>query len=115
MLLENNPYPHDIRVRREAEALVAAGHRVTVVAPRGEGQSKRELVRGVRVRRFRLREGSGIVGLLAEYAVAHCALFLAAARELARGCDVVHLHNPPDTLFPVGILARAMGRKVVYD
>ena len=26
MLLENNPYPQDIRVRREAEALARAGH-----------------------------------------------------------------------------------------
>jgi glycosyltransferase involved in cell wall biosynthesis len=115
MLLENNPYPHDIRVRREAETLVGAGHRVTVVAPRRLGQPKREVVDGVRVRRFRLREGGGVKGLLAEYAVAHCALFLEAIRGLAMGCDVVHVHNPPDTLFPVGMLARAFGRKFVYD
>lgn len=115
MLLENNPYPHDIRVRREAEALVRAGHRVTVAAPRRGDQFKREIVHGVRVRRFRLREGSGVKGLLLEYLIAHWALFLEAIRGLATGADVVHLHNPPDTLFPAGLLARALGRRVVYD
>jgi glycosyltransferase involved in cell wall biosynthesis len=40
---------------------------------------------------------------------------LEAVRGLARGADVLHLHNPPDTLFPAGMLARALGRKVVYD
>jgi glycosyltransferase involved in cell wall biosynthesis len=69
----------------------------------------------VEVRRFRLREGSGALGLLFEYLVAHCALFAAGLRCLARGCDVIHLHNPPDTLFPIGVLARLLGRKVVYD
>jgi glycosyltransferase involved in cell wall biosynthesis len=115
MLLENNPYPHDIRVRREAEALVRAGHRVTVVAPRRGEQPKREIVDGVRVRRFRLREGAGVKGLLVEYLIAHWALFGEAVRGLATGADVVHLHNPPDTLFPAGMLARALGRQVVYD
>ena len=38
MLLENNPYPQDVRVRNEAEALAAAGHAVTVLAPRAPGQ-----------------------------------------------------------------------------
>ena len=32
-----------------------------------------------------------------------------------RGADVVHLHNPPDTLFPAALLAKAMGRRSVYD
>ncbi len=35
MLLENNPYPKDVRVRQEAAALVAAGYQVTVVCPSG--------------------------------------------------------------------------------
>ena len=115
MLLENNPYPHDVRVRREAEALTAAGYRVTVVAPRRGNQPRRELVDGVQVRRFPLREGAGARGILAEYAVAHLFLLGAAVRGLIRGAQVVHAHNPPDTLFPAGLLARAMGRRFVYD
>ena len=53
MLLENNPYPQDTRVRNEAETLAAAGHRVTVLAPRGRGQPSRERLHGVDVLRYR--------------------------------------------------------------
>jgi hypothetical protein len=41
MLVENNPYPQDVRVRSEAQSLARAGHDVTVVAPRDPGQSRR--------------------------------------------------------------------------
>ncbi|HUC00755.1 MAG TPA: glycosyltransferase family 4 protein [Solirubrobacterales bacterium] len=116
MLLENNPYPQDVRVRAEAESLAAAGHAVTVLAPRENGQSRRELLRGVRVRRFRLPATPATPsGFVREYAVANAHLYWGGATELLRGADVVHFHNPPDTLFGVGFLARALGRKVVFD
>jgi glycosyltransferase involved in cell wall biosynthesis len=115
MLLENNPYPHDVRVRREAETLAAAGYGVTVVAPRRGDQPRRELIGGVEVRRFPLREGAGAAGILLEYAIAHAFLFAATVRALLGGAQIVHAHNPPDTLFPAGLLARALGRRFVYD
>lgn len=115
MLLENNAYPTDVRVRQEAESLVAAGHRVRVVAPRERGQARRETVTGVKVRRFRLPQGSGGASFVLEYLVAALVLHGAALRALARGADVVHLHNPPDVLFAAGALARLAGRRVVFD
>jgi glycosyltransferase involved in cell wall biosynthesis len=116
MALENQPYPRDVRVRVEAEALARAGHDVTVVAPRGKGEARREEIAGVKVRRFRAYEASRRpVDFLAEYAIAHFQLTRLAAAELARGADVLHLHNPPDTLFVAGLLARALGRRVVFD
>lgn len=116
MLLENNVYPQDVRVRSEAQSLVKAGHQVTVVAPRGPGQSRRDKVDGVRVRRFSLPQTPAKpVGYLTEYAIANARLYLAGAGQLLRGADVVHTHNPPDTLFGVGVLARALGRDAVFD
>jgi glycosyltransferase involved in cell wall biosynthesis len=117
MLLENNPYPQDVRVRSEAESLAAAGHEVIVSAPRGPGQSRRERIRGVEVVRFRLPDGSkrGALGFVLEYFVAAVALHAAAIRELIRGATVLHLHNPPDIMFPAGAIFRAVGRKVIFD
>ncbi len=116
MLLENNPYPQDVRVRHEARSLIAAGYRVTVVCPRGGGQARRETVDGVEVRRFRLREaGGGIAAFMVEFFVASLVLQLAALRALARGAAIVHLHNPPDTLFAAGWAARLLRRRVVFD
>lgn len=116
MLLENNAYPADVRVRREAESLRDGGWDVHVIAPRAAGQRRRETVDGVRVERFRLpREREGVLALLGEYAVANVQLHLRGLRALARGAHVLHLHNPPDTLFPVAWVARALGRAVVFD
>jgi glycosyltransferase involved in cell wall biosynthesis len=117
MLLENDLYPQDVRVRDEADSLRDAGWRVHVIAPRGEGQPARETVDGVSVERFHLRmdHGGGIGALLLEYAVAHVQLYARAVRALARGADALHLHNPPDTLFGPAVLARLLGRRAVFD
>src|ERR1700733_7658551 len=98
MLLENNPYPQDVRVRSEAESLARAGHHVTVIAPTDGKQSGRERGNDVEVIRFRLPDGStqGRLGFLHEYLVAGVMLHLGALRELRRGSTVLHIHNPPD-------------------
>jgi glycosyltransferase involved in cell wall biosynthesis len=117
MLLENNPYPRDVRVRAEAESLVSAGYAVEVIAPRAPGQPRREMVNGVAVRRFRCIDGSrrGASGFLLEFVIASIVLHVAALRALARGSDVLHLHNPPDVLFAAGALFRLAGRTVIFD
>ncbi len=117
MLLENNPYPNDPRVRYEAESLMAAGYQVEVIAPRWPGQPAREVIDGVAVRRFHCINGSGrsAPAMLLEYAVAMVALHAAAIRGLLRGTRVLHIHNPPDTLFLAGAMYRAAGRRVIFD
>jgi glycosyltransferase involved in cell wall biosynthesis len=117
MLVENNPYPQDVRVRSEAQSLVKAGHDVTVVAPRDPSQSRREIVNGVRVVRYRIYDGSmrGAPGFVLEYLIAFLWLHIAAVRALMDGTTVLHLHNPPDIFFPAGLLYRLCGRKVIFD
>jgi glycosyltransferase involved in cell wall biosynthesis len=115
MALENNPYPQDVRVRNEAEALVADGHHVVVLAPRGPGQPRAETVNGVQVKRYRLPTGSRVGGIVVEYIVALVQLTLRLLAELCRGADVIHLHNPPDLLFGVAGLARVMDKAVIFD
>ena len=116
MLLENSPYPQDVRVRQEAEALARAGYAVTVLAPRADDQPPEEAIGGVQVRRFWLPRSSQTVrGLALEYVVAHLQLLVRSIRELMRDARVLHLHTPPDTLFVIGQITRALGRKVVLD
>src|ERR1051325_3084712 len=50
MLVENN-FPQDTRVRNEANLLTSAGYRVSVIALRKKGQPRTELVNGVTVYR----------------------------------------------------------------
>jgi glycosyltransferase involved in cell wall biosynthesis len=117
MLLENDLYPEDIRVRDEAHSLVAAGYAVRVIAPRGAGQARNEQLDGVTVERYWLpmSKRGGIAALVVEYLVAHLQLFMRGLRSLLRDADYLHSHNPPDTLFPLAIAARLLGRRFVFD
>jgi len=52
MILSDNTFPPDIRVKKEAGALIGDGHKVSLIAVRGKGQSKSELVEDVSVFRY---------------------------------------------------------------
>jgi glycosyltransferase involved in cell wall biosynthesis len=115
MALENHTYPEDVRVRNEAQELVAAGFAVTVLAPKGKGQSRRDRVEDVVVKRYPIPELDGIWGITAEYVCASLWLTALILNEIRKGASVVHLHNPPDILFPAAGVARLMGRRVIFD
>jgi glycosyltransferase involved in cell wall biosynthesis len=117
MLLENNPYPFDIRVRLNALALVEAGYDVTVVAQRRKNQPRHETLQGVRVYRFALpNAGAGVLGYLIEFVCSTIILTAMALWVWARhGMDVVHLYSPPDNLLFAGLLPKLAGKIVIYD
>ncbi|MDZ4698874.1 MAG: glycosyltransferase family 4 protein [Rhodothermales bacterium] len=117
MLLENNPYPGDTRVRREARALVDAGYRVTVIAPRDPDELPREQVAGVSVYRYSPpRSNTSVLGFAWEFIYSTWAALWVSFRVWGReGFDAVHAHNPPDTLFAVGLFYRLLGKPFVFD
>src|SRR6266568_4322348 len=56
------------------------------------------------------------LGYVAEYSYFTTAcLVLATYVLLKRGFDVIHAHNPPDTLFLVVIPFKLLGKKFVFD
>lgn len=118
IIVENDAVPQDRRVWQEAVSLERAGYEVAVVAPVIRGtQSKREILDGIDVRRFRLRPArNGALGYLVEYAGAVRAL----SRELRRmerdgPPDVVHASNPPDFLLLCALRARRRGAALIFD
>ena len=117
LLVENNGYPRDFRVRREATALRDAGFDVSVIAPRDPGQTWREQVDGIDVYRFPAPPGgSGVVGYAVEFGYATLVMFLLAIWVACRKrVDVIHAANPPDTLFVIGAFFRPFGTHFVFD
>ena len=117
MLLENNPFPQDDRVRREAIALVTAGYRVSVIAPRRTGQPWRETVRGVHVSRIPAPpKAAGFVGYLWEYGYSLLTTFFVSWLVFLRGgFDVIHAHNPPDLYFLIAAFYKLFGKRFIYD
>ncbi|HXA45051.1 MAG TPA: glycosyltransferase, partial [Candidatus Angelobacter sp.] len=134
MLVENN-YPQDTRVRNEASLLASSGYRVSVICLRKPGQPRTETIGNVRVYRLPRLElfkktpalNPGLVsalflkiksflGYLVEYVYFTTACFLAAAYILVRhGFDAIHAHNPPDTLFLAALPFKLLGKKFVFD
>ncbi|MFC7229666.1 glycosyltransferase family 4 protein [Salinirubellus salinus] len=94
MLLEGG-YPPDIRVTKEATALVAAGHRVTVLCERDAAEPADESRDGIEIRRRRLREApDGVAGIV------RGAKFLASyvRRPCVSGIEDLHVTDPIDVL-----------------
>lgn len=117
MLLENNPYPGDHRVRREADSLVSAGFQVTVISPGKRALPRYENVNGVHVYRFLApTPGDGLLGYAWEYGWSmFSSFYLTMWVFFRRGFDVIHAHNPPDLFVLIAICYRMFGKKFVFD
>lgn len=117
MLLENQTYPQDPRVRREAVSLVGAGYRVAVIAPGRKGQARHETLEGVAVYRYPAPPGgSSLPSYLLEYGYAMVAAFFLSLFVFARqGFDIVHAHNPPDTFVLIALFYKFLGKRFIFD
>lgn len=109
-------YRSDPRVRREAEALVARGDDVTVVALQRDGEPPEQVINGVRVvglpiARYR---GDGARGYLASYGVffARAAWYLTKERK---SFDLIHVHSIPEAMVFAAIVPKLLGTPVLLD
>src|SRR5688572_17871846 len=100
-ILVQNPYDIGIRVRRKAEALVAAGYSVDAIALRPSGSQRKEYVlNGVQVYTISLGKMRGSLG---RYAFEYLSFFVLALLNLARlmrhrNYAVVDVNTLPDFL-----------------
>lgn len=117
LLVENNGFPRDFRVRREALALRDNGFHVSVVCPREGAEPWHETLDGIEIYRFpNPPGGGGVLSYAFEFGYATLAILLLSLWiAVRRGVDVVHAANPPDTLFVIGAAFRLLGRKFVFD
>lgn len=118
---QNAPLEMDLRPRREAEALAAAGYEVTLVGGCLSPGDVREMTSpDVRLELFpQPAGGSGVGGQVREQSEAMAqamrALFRASRRSRV---SVVHAGNPPDNLFLAGRAMRPLQRaaaRFVFD
>lgn len=118
IVVQNLSVPLDRRVWLECQALVAAGHQVSVICPRDEGQPPHRTLDGVRIHTYRPAPArSGVAGYAWEFAYSWlrtAALSFHVARH--EGFDVLQACNPPDTYWLLGRIWRLLGRKrFVFD
>ncbi len=110
-------YPLDVRVRREAEALAAAGICVDVICLRGDGEADCHRINGVTAHRISLkRKRAGKMRYLWEYG---CFLILSFLRlsllHFRNRYKIVHIHNLPDILVLSALVPKLTGAKIILD
>lgn len=125
IIVENNTYSLDTRVKAEAVALRGAGWRVHVICPAPAGDpgapdpagSPVRTAEGVFVHPYRIKfAGRGAIDFLREYALSMVHIMRLSWRvHREHGFSVVHICNPPDILFLIGLVYRVLGKKVVFD
>ncbi|HBE72106.1 MAG TPA: glycosyltransferase WbuB [Planctomycetaceae bacterium] len=117
MILENNSFPDDTRVRLEAHALVSGGYDVCVICPKGDNARWRETIDDVEIVRYPSPpEWGGAFGYFVEYAYSFAAaLLITSWIWIRRGFDAIHVHCPPDLNIGIGWLFKLFGTKCVYD
>lgn len=108
-MLLHKDIAHDTRVRREAGALVDAGHKVTIVYLPPPGASQRELP--YRLKPATLRRGRERLPHAVRLGIEASRMALCAA---ATRPDAIHAHDAA-MLLPGLLAARPTGAKLVYD
>ena len=117
IIVQNLPVPLDRRVWLECQALTARGYQVSVICPLGPGESRREMLDGVALYKYRpAPEARGLAGFAIEFVYSWlrtAMLSLVVRRE--RGFDVIQACNPPDTYWLLARMWAGRGVSFIFD
>ena len=110
-------YPKDIRVMKEARALLVRGHKVSIIAVRAAHESKQEIIDGVNVYRLGLeKRRGGVFRYFFEYLVFFvCAGIKLNRLDLKDRFDIVHVNTLPDFLVFSTVVQKLRGRRILLD
>src|SRR6185312_10597841 len=119
IIVQNLPVPFDRRVWQEATALKASGYEVAVICPAGREHTARyECLNGIHIYRHPLPlEARGTWGYVLEYASSLFWELVLSLKVLRRhGFDAIHACKPPDNIFLIGALYKAIaGKRFLFD
>jgi len=118
LMIAHSYYEEDPRVRRQAEALVASGWDVDVLALRRPGDPSGGVVDGVNLRRLDVQrhQGAGLPIYLREYlSFLVRAAIAAAGAHRRRRYALVQVHSLPDFLVFAAFPLRLVGVPVLLD
>jgi glycosyltransferase involved in cell wall biosynthesis len=119
MIVENLPAPLDRRVWPEAITLRDSGYQVSVISPRGSTDCREsyDCVENIHIYRYSIPTARyRYLAYAMEYGVALLMTFWLSLKVLFRhGFDVIHVANPPDIFFVIGLFYRPFGKKFVFD
>jgi glycosyltransferase involved in cell wall biosynthesis len=120
IIVQNLPVPFDRRVWLEATTLTRHGYKVSVICPKGKkgkDDAAYEYLEKIHIHRYPAPpDAEGGLGYIFEFA--YCWLMTAMLSlhiKLARGFDVIHACNPPETFFALAWIYKLVGCKFIFD
>ncbi|MHA1232976.1 MAG: glycosyltransferase family 4 protein [Candidatus Helarchaeota archaeon] len=136
MLLEDDFYT-DTRVKNEAFLLVKNGYRINIICLRSKNKKfKENNIDSTRLiihhlpniilfkknhmnkNKFQsfLAQFKSIIGYIFKYFYFTLSCFFLSLYVFFRhGFDIIHIHNPPNTLFLIGAFYKLFGKKFIFD
>jgi len=135
LMLVENEFPEDPRVRNEAKKLINHGFGVSVISLASQTEKQYEIIDGINVYRLRkvsffkkdinqnsdgllesMKKMLSNLGYILEYIYFTLGCLLVSPYILFKhGFDVIHAHNPPDLLFFVAMFYKVIGKKYILD
>ena len=115
MVLFDNSYPKDPRVRKEVKTLAKEGHRIMIIARRDEGEEKRESDDAEIVRvEFPLMKRGGVLYAILYYGLTrHLALYWIFKLRKWKP-HAIHVHDLPAAISSM-VAAKLMGLPLIVD
>lgn len=116
-IVRHRGYPTDVRVRKEARALIDKGYEVDVICLKNPDEKSKDVDYGVNIYRLPMqRKRKGLVRYMFEY----IAFFVLAKAKLYRlhfrkRYDFIQVNTLPDFLVFVTLLPKITGAKVILD
>ncbi len=118
LIVQNNSFPFDRRVYKEALSLKNKGYNVFVICPKSETENKpEEIIDGIKVFRYNdLPATGGKLSYILEYLNAITKIFIKSLKLIfSQKIDVVHVANPPDFFWPLAKFIKPFKVKFIYD
>jgi glycosyltransferase involved in cell wall biosynthesis len=119
LIVENSTVPSDPRVWHEAQELRRCGYKVSIICPQDEKHDQEAYICLDSIHIYRYKPSGTVhkaTDYFKEYAVALFKIFgLSFKVWYEQGFDAIHVANPPDIFFPMGLFYRLFGKKYVFD
>lgn len=117
LVLLQEHYPKDTRVRKEVMALVERGHNLSIICLKDQDEQEIESLNGVTIYRISIKKkrASGLRYVFEYFSFFFLAYLKVRRLTKERKFDIVHVHTIPDFLVYAANPAKKRGAKVILD
>lgn len=118
LVVQNNSFPTDKRVAKEARSLKEAGYFVSAISPAfGDDQLRRDSWEGIDIYRYHHFESTGgLPGFVLEYANAVIRIFfISLGLFIRKPFKSIHVANPPDFFWPMALFYKLFSVRFIFD